>query len=357
MSYLQALLVLAPLAFAGCKDDPTNLAQSNSSGAALCAQAGGTLDPKRNECVCEAGYAWSGAMCEAAAASGQGDAPHGSSDADVVSPANLPPGPPPVPDNAATVDGGQEAEPPPPPSPPPLPPPPPPRSTPAEPEAAPESEAAKHPLDDAIETRVRRDCAAAKGQWIAKDSYCHCPQGRVLVGRVCADADLGLTRSLCERAARPGKWRKGVCACSDPASVFSPGRGGCVPMRLVSEATQRRMCESLVSRGKWDARDGRCVCPAGRLWASELCLRQEDLSSERVCESDFNQGRWDGRGKRCDCPRGKLWLDQACKDVAQVTTRAACTAEINQGTWAEDASSCVCPGTMRWEPAGKRCVR
>jgi hypothetical protein len=355
MSYLLALLVLAPLALAGCKDDPTDLAQSHSSGAALCAEAGGTLDPKRNECVCQAGHVWSGALCEASAGGGQDDAPHGSSDADVVSPANLPPGPPPVPDNAATVDGGQEAEPPPPP---PLPPPPVPRSAEAESEPAPEAAKASHPLDDAIEARVRRDCAAAKGQWIAKDSYCHCPQARVLLGRVCAaDIDGEVTRRLCERAARPGKWRKNACECSDPASVFSPGRGGCVPMRLVSEATQRRMCESLVNRGRWDARDARCVCPEGRLWASELCQRQEELSSERVCESDFNQGRWDARGKRCECPRGKLWLDQACKDVAQVTARAACAAEINRGTWAEEASSCLCPGTQRWDPAAMRCVR
>ena len=204
--------------------------------------------------------------------------------------------------------------------------------------------------------RVRRDCAAAGGEWIADDAYCHCSGGRVLLGKVCADIREGVTRSICSRASIPGQWRSGACRCPHADLSFSPGHGGCVFVRSNSLATRRRICESQINSGKWNAHSNRCMCPDGRLWAAGNCQRQDELSSEQVCVSEPNQGLWNRRSKLCDCPKGTVWLDQKCRAISAVSSRLACAGEVNRGRWSNSENLCMCPGRTHWNDSRRRCL-
>lgn len=372
IQYMFVLLIFA----ASCKDDENDFAQPLVTASALCDQAGGSLDPVKNECVCPAGFSWSGTQClsrdgrvastgssdraalrltEAEATATNTATELGNTPSDVA--VDLPvakassdpahadesdshasstissmpktPKPQPVAINPAVhAPVSQDGEP-----------------------------RRKPKAIDKNASKTQRRCLTAGGEWLAKDGYCLCAKGRVLVGEVCLEMSGQMTRSVCERAAFPGFWRGRQCHCPKVGYVFSPNRGGCVAMRLLSRATERRICESSLNRGRWQETQNTCSCPQGKIWLAEACLLQADLSSEQVCESDFNHGRWNAAGKYCQCPRGKLWFNQACRNLAKISLEEACTADINRGQWREDASECDCLDGYRWDAASKRCLR
>lgn len=350
--------------------------QSSVTAVGLCDQAGGFLDPVKNECVCPAGFNWSGTQCltpdgKSAPIKDSADKqlqlvdqqPIGSdtqaslreqqnnnslkvASAQVVNDESTtialeaakdsadlsnPSSPKPVPVAINPVGNTDDL---------------------------PDEETTNEPSSfetGRIRTTVQKNCSAAGGEWLAKDGFCLCPKGRVLVGEICLEMTGELTRSVCERAASPGVWRDRQCRCRQVGFVFSPNRGGCVAMRLLSRATERRICESSLNRGKWQESHGSCICPRGKIWLAESCLSQADLSSEKVCESDVNHGRWDPEGKYCECPRGKLWINQSCRSLSNISMEQACTADINRGRWQEASETCRCPASRRWDAVAKRC--
>lgn len=206
---------------------------------------------------------------------------------------------------------------------------------------------------------IQKSCALAQGEWIARDSYCHCPGGRVLVGQTCVQLRGKLTATECRSATRPGTWRKGACACGVEGQRFSLSRGGCTSFSLqetsFSPATQRRVCESSLHRGIWDGRKNLCNCPVGHIWHHEECRVQSSLTSRQVCTSDFNRGQWDSARKRCLCPAGAVWLDQRCHVATAVSDAAACESEANHGRWTIAARSCRCPDGKTWVRSTKTC--
>jgi hypothetical protein len=205
-----------------------------------------------------------------------------------------------------------------------------------------------------VATRLKTDCKRARGTWLEKDQYCHCPNDKVLVARRCRTLNGDVTDDACLRAPSKGKWKKGVCAC-EPGLVFSPARGGCVAKFTGDVAVMRRVCESSLNNGKWDAMNERCACPTGRVWVDELCQVQSRLRSKVVCESAANKGAWNADAKTCACPAGHTWLDQTCTKTAGVAPRTACQSEANRGRWDDGLGRCLCPGLTRWDAAAKAC--
>jgi hypothetical protein len=293
-------VLLCLFLFTSCHDDPPK-----SDASALCAKGGATLSAG-NECACPNAQRWNGSRCE----------PAGTLAAERLNGVDKPSAPPPRPPEPSVTP-------------------------------APEPEAPPMPW-------LAAACRKAKAHFDAKDSYCHCSGGDVLINTTCRSFAGQVNQLACGNAHFPGHWLKGHCDCAD-GKDFIPGRGGCVARQAMSQTTSRRICESSVNRGKWDAARVRCDCGQGRVWSGAVCELQASRPSREVCESGYNGGRWDKDKKRCDCPAGRIWLDQSCRLAAGVDPLAACVSEANQGSWVTAASRCACPRAGRWDAAAKLC--
>lgn len=323
-------LVAGLLLMFACKDEPRYVAGAAGPSAdrqRLCEGGGASFDGATNECVCAAGQKWNGIRCDATPA--------------VAATPSLPMGIAPTGIDPHTDDEEDEAP-----------------ADSANAEAA--SDTAKAPADAAtppavdVAERLAVACKRARGTWLAKDSYCHCPKDQVLVGRRCRTLKGNVTDDACLRSVSKGRWKGGDCRCED-GLVFSPSRGGCVPKFTGDVAVLRRVCESSLNLGKWDAQGSRCLCPAGRVWDDELCQVQQRLSSRAVCESDFNRGQWQADAKRCTCPAGFVWHNQACLSRGNVSDEMACNGETSRGRWDKGLNRCLCPGLTRWDSLTKSC--
>lgn len=319
-------LVAGLLLMSGCKDEPRYVAGAAGPSAdqqKMCEGGGAMFEAATNECVCGAGERWNGLRCEATAAASL--------------PSGLPPtGINPEPETSEGAAGPTDAA-----------------AGPSEATAEGGSEGTSTPAIDVTE-RLAAACKRARGTWLEKDGYCHCPKDQVLVARRCRTLAGNVTDDACLRSVSKGRWQAGTCAC-DPGLVFSPGRGGCVPRFAGDVAVLRRVCESSLNLGKWDAQGERCRCPVGRVWHDELCQVQQKLSSKSVCESDFNRGQWQAAAKRCTCPGGQVWHNQTCLARTSVSDATACASETSRGRWEASLNRCLCPGLTHWDSAAKRC--
>lgn len=315
LAFLASLTVLG-----ACKDEPRYTASSESAAvdrARLCTDGGATLDQASNECVCTEGQSWSGIRCEAPAVA----------TTPVVEAAVPPSSQDPEPEDASSAVAADPA-----------------------PDPAPAPLAA----DADFASRLKNACKRAKGTWLENDLYCHCDSDKVLVARRCRTLTGNVTDDACLRAVNKGKWKQGVCSC-EPGLVFSPSRGGCVAKFTGNTAVLRRVCESSLNNGKWDAMGDRCRCPEGRVWAGELCQVQQRLSSKTVCESGTNRGTWQNYIKQCACPTGFFWIDQACQRATTVSDQEACESESNRGRFDAALVRCLCPGLTHWRADTKSC--
>lgn len=343
------LAVFVSVLFSGlaCLDRGGQNGPQGAASASLCEQGRARFDATRNECLCAPGQTWNGEQCEDQqhAAPNAGQSP---------SPLTLQDTPSPVPDTASHIPPAVNR--------------------------APQQPLMEHDASDApaetetpqqgaasVQTSTRQNqrsslvqqlkaaCGQAGGSWVAADAYCYCPKAKILAGNKCVKAPGYVTKSLCTSALSPGRWSKGQCSCDGTGKIFSPARGGCVSMRIVSETTLRRLCESSLEGGRWNAWEHRCDCPSRKIFAHERCYAQAELSSEKVCESEFNRGRWDHHQKLCLCPRGRVWLNQTCTLAGSVEASLACRSEANGGSWDDKLGTCVCPQGGQWKPAEKRC--
>jgi hypothetical protein len=351
-------LALLALSSTQCRNEPATSA-SGSAGidrSRLCKDGGADLDERTNACVCPDAAKWDGFKCVAAG----GDQPSAASMTDAENA------------NAPATERDLEAK------------------------AAKEAKALADKLSegatplpaadkDVADSDVAKDdgksvtadaktsggagavaaaCRRARGVWLEKEAYCHCPDGKVLVGSTCRTLPGVVTDDACTRAVHKGRWVKGHCLCGE-GQVFSPSRGGCVaPLTGESATMGRRVCESSMNRGRWDARGVRCDCPEGRIWIGEACEVKGNLTSREICESDYQGGKWDPTRRRCACPARRspdgsggmqMWIDQACRPAATVSEPTACVAESNGGRWNAALKTCVCPGGDKWDAAARTC--
>lgn len=368
-----SLAIIAALA--ACHDDEPKKSAAKTS-AAICVEGGALLLAATNECSCPETQRWNGTRCEGgtalvgnskgtaaaeaarAAAHAEASAPRHDKDLSVKSPvavAGMPT------DKDTGVKPAVDA---------------------AAPHAAPELAAA---LPKAVQNAVAAEgdaasgakvtpnpdkqpasrggnlgeaCKAAGAHFDAKDNYCHCPGGDVLIGSTCRSFAGQVNELACTGVQRPGHWFKGRCDCVE-GKDFIPGRGGCVARRSTLAVTARRICESSINRGKWDAHRGRCDCGSDRVWSAALCQVSAAIPSREVCESGSNLGKWDKDRRRCDCPGGRVWIDQSCRLAGSVDPLAACVSEANGGRWIAAENRCDCPAyagrAPRWDARQKVC--
>lgn len=199
-----------------------------------------------------------------------------------------------------------------------------------------------------------RACRIAGGSYLAAQQYCHCPDGKVLMGRRCRLTDGRMTDDICLRAINKGRWQGGVCSCPE-GKVFSPGRGGCVEPFTGDSTILRRICENTVNQGKWNERQHLCMCPAGKVLFGETCVPKTNLRSADICESRQNRGAWDSHARACRCPEGQIWFNQSCENLADVDSSAACHGDLNKGRWNKAKNTCDCPRGTSWNAARKSC--
>ena len=298
--------------------------------AQLCQDGGASIDTTSNECICSGGTTWNGVRCDVAETS---EASH------LAEP--------------ATVDTPAPAD--------------------AEPEHSKSPEVAPTPLPEAAKSLdveptkveessaeflglVRRACRIGNGTWLKKFEYCHCPDGKVLMGRRCRPMEGRMIDDVCLRAVKKGTWKDGVCACAE-GEVFSAGRGGCVKTQLTDKTVLRRICENSMNRGRWNDAAAECSCPAGKMMIGETCENKSKMTSPEVCESPANRGKWNPAGKSCDCPDQKIWANQTCLALDQIDAESACISATNKGTWAKNKSLCTCPKGKHWLPSKKICAK
>ena len=320
-----ALLSLLSIA-AACKDEPPTVESATSARTKSCRDGGAEFNAESNECVCPYAAHWTGARCEPDSEAKAAVKP------DTEAPA------------MATVAPVE----------------------PAEPVKVEEQKPEPAPLEPSpatgglVDEALRRVCRQAKAHWVDDGNYCLCPKSQVLVGKACRDVGGRITDDACLRAVHKGKWKKGDCVCG-PDQVFVPARGGCVSRLSPSDTPNlvllRRVCESSLNHGKWDAKAARCNCPTGRIWHDEICQSQQKMTSRAVCESAFNQGSWDKTAKVCGCKPGYFWLNQQCLAARTVSEKAGCEAESSRGSWNLSLSRCICPGLAKWDGKSLRCVK
>ena len=203
---------------------------------------------------------------------------------------------------------------------------------------------------------VHRACRIGNGTWLKKFEYCHCPDGKVLMGRRCRPMNGRMMDDVCLRAVNKGTWINGVCECAE-GEVFSSGRGGCVKTLLTDKIILRRICENSMNNGRWNETAGECSCPAGKMMIGETCENKSKMSSSDICESPAIAGKWNSARKSCDCREQKIWANQSCLSVAQIDAESACISGTNKGKWVKAKSLCVCPKGERWVLSKKMCMR
>lgn len=321
-TFIRALALLSLLSVSACKDEPPTVESATTARTKFCKDGGAEFNAETNECVCPYAAHWTGARCEA-----KGDTP-AAPQPEAAAPAVA---------SVAPMEPKEVEEP--------------------QPEPAPVAEAQPAPSGDQA---LRAVCKRAKAHWVEDGAYCLCPRGQELVGRSCRDVGGRVTDDMCQRALYRGKWKKGDCRCG-PDQVFVPARGGCVarlaPTETPNVTLLRRVCESSLNHGKWDAAAARCNCPPGRIWHDEICQTQSKLTSRVVCESSFNQGTWDKSAKTCACKPGYFWINQRCISARTLDEKAACEAESSKATWNGAANRCICPGLTKWDAKTLACVK
>lgn len=339
------------LAGCACEDEEKTAALSTIQHAHQCSDGGALFDARNSVCVCGSNQTWSGTRCDQTAAVPPAEPAKVTNVTDTATAPNTG-------HESGTMNLGE-----------------PPHAPPVPPAAKPKTSASVDPA------HLQASCRRAKGAFLPDSNYCHCPAGGVLVGQTCRVLTR-VTDDVCQRALARGKWvtATGECLCA-AGKVFSPNRGGCVAPYQVKAAghdappahpgkkgkgkfaskgfdsgdmIQRHICETKMNGGLWDAAEGRCTCPQGRVYAGELCVVQHRLTSREVCESDSNRGAWNKGQKRCGCPTGQMWLNQGCVRVSMLDGATACNAESNGGKWDKGRNVCVCP-KGRWNAAAKSC--
>jgi hypothetical protein len=275
--------------------------------AQLCRDGGATVNEATNECECSTGLIWNGVRCDVdrsvLESRKQNPSSGGPAETDAATgPAQDEPVPQQA-DEAAvevTAEIMRRMKP-----------------APAKPESEPATAPATAPEDVAGDSswipQLIRACRIAGGDWLQRHKYCHCPDGKVLMGRRCRLTYGRMTDDVCLRAVNKGVWKGGICECPR-GKVFSPGRGGCVEKFTGDSVIMRRICENTVNQGKWIQRLERCRCPDGHILVGETCVLKTYLRSEDVCESFENGGTWNAATKRCACPAGKSWINQSCSE-------------------------------------------
>jgi len=332
-------LLLLPLfasVLSGCHNKPTTLradAPSNAVAAGACNEGGASYDIASGQCVCDSKGVWNGSHCEDAKSAPpkaepkdekiNSDGTHESAGID-LSEKSEPSEKSETPD-ATTKDAASAAA----------------------------TALAKSSNSD--RKALAKRCHRARGKWLAKENFCDCPYGKVLIGGICHKLPGHVTDDVCLRALHKGRWQHGRCECSDDL-VFAPGRGGCVaPLVAQSGKVARLTCESTLNNGHWDRMGGTCTCPAGKIWINELCQIKQQFNSREICESSYNKGHWDFSTKLCQCPSDKLWINQACSLKKSVTMAIACASEHGGGTWNAESQRCICPRLGHWDPVSLAC--
>lgn len=327
-----------------CTGDPTARSSAQKSNDKLCGLGGAQYDQARNECICPEGFRWNGTRCSEgmptpAPAEALSDAAVSSHPA-IDHHAGL--------KSFETGDEGNDSD--------------------------DEHEHKGHGGDESelstlgenslqgnlsfqdVASKLKVVCRRAGGYWVESESYCHCSRGQVIVGQKCRTLPGRVTDDACLRAIAPGSWQDGRCECAQ-GLVFSPARGGCVPPRPVgaSVVLSRRICESSLNNGKWDARHNACRCPTGEIAVADLCQPKERFSSREVCEGNINSGQWNAQHKRCECAPGRVWVDQSCKPTGAVDPKTACEREASGGRYDLKLARCICPGLTRWREEERAC--
>ncbi|MBM4251635.1 MAG: hypothetical protein FJ146_06670 [Deltaproteobacteria bacterium] len=336
MGYMRRFAPMFALfvAFA-CHNDPSGKDADVNEKSKVCVAAGATLSATTNECECAGGSKWTGSRCDSEAGSKDKAqlteaqpatlAPQVSTLREVT-PATL------LPENKAK-DGR--------------------RSGIAKTDKA---DAQVQSLTPHQLAALKTNCEKAHAKWMGGESYCLCPEHKVLVGAKCQAIRNQVSDAACTSAVRPGRWSKGDCRCSG-GETFIPERGGCVAAKSVAGNTLKFTCENGLNSGKWDDSKNRCNCPSGRIWWHESCALMSRLSSSKICESEFHGGSWDGVQKRCQCPKGRMWLNQSCLDPHALPSRNVCESEWNRGTWNQKRQSCACPRGGQWNSKNLTCTR
>lgn len=273
--------------------------------AQLCRDGGATVNEISNECECSAGLAWNGVRCEVDGSVIVNQAQTVSSGSietteTTASTADSNPAQQPV-DEAAVEVTAEIMR----------------RMKPSPEKGASEpaefTKAGPAAGERSWIPQLIRACRIAGGAWLERHQYCHCPDGKVLMGRRCRLTYGRMTDDVCLRAVNKGVWRGGICECPN-GKVFSPGRGGCVEKFTGDSVIMRRICENTVNQGKWIQRLERCRCPDGHIMVGETCVLKTHLRSADVCESSENGGTWNAASKLCNCPAGKSWINQSCSE-------------------------------------------
>jgi hypothetical protein len=296
----------------------------------LCQDGGATIDQSTNECICTGGTTWNGVRC---------DVPSKEDSAGNVE-ATVPesPPPPPVLPEIEKADSLGDTE--------------------KDVSEAISSEVDVPKVEESSAeflSLVRRACRIGNGTWLKKFEYCHCPDGKVLMGRRCRPMNGRMIDDVCLRAVNKGTWNGGICECGE-GEVFSPGRGGCMKTPITDKTLLRRICVNSMNLGRWNDTIGECSCPSGKIMVGETCENKSKMTSSEVCESAANSGKWDVISKRCDCPNQKIWANQSCLGVGEVDAETACISATNRGTWIKAKGRCACPKGERWIPSKKLCI-
>lgn len=284
--------------------------------AQLCRDGGAAVNEVTNECSCATGLVWNGVRC---------DVVHSSAP---VTPAETPVAKVPAPAPAPVIVE-------------------------TKPQPIPAS-GGSSPVPDWLPELIRA-CRIGNGSWLKNHQYCHCPDGKVLMGRRCRPMSGRMMNDVCQRAVKKGEWMNGVCVCPAGQS-FSPGLGGCVDAPVSDKTILRRICGSSMNQGRWNEKTSSCTCPAGKMLVDETCVSKSKLTSATVCTSPVNGGEWEPSTKSCSCPDGKIWINQACLGVGLVDAETACLSELNRGTWIKKKGQCGCPGQQRWIASKKICI-
>lgn len=285
--------------------------------AQLCRDGGAAVNESTNECICTTGMIWNGVRCEAVPVPPEselasGDTPVEKIPSKPVVIEKIPQSPAPTEKNGKT----------------------------AAPDWLPE---------------LKRACRIGNGSFLKSNQYCHCPNGKVLMGRRCFPMNGRMLDDVCLRAVKKGTWTNGVCKC--PAGqTFSPGLGGCVDAPVTDKTILRRICSNSMNDGRWNEKSSTCTCPVGKVLIDETCVSKSKLTSATVCTSQSNAGTWDPARKVCNCPNSKIWVNQSCLESGDVEAESACLSELNRGKWNKKKGQCECPGRKSWIAAKKMCL-
>jgi hypothetical protein len=297
--------------------------------AQLCQDGGASIDAATNECICSGGTTWNGVRCDVVA---KDDASNLTEPEGIDTPVAEIEQPKAVEVVSTTIPSPEPVKP-----------------AEAEPVKAEESSPDFLAL-------VHRACRIGNGVWLKKFEYCHCPDGKVLMGRRCRPMNGRMIDDVCLRAVNKGTWKDGICTCAE-GEVFSAGRGGCVKSAMTDKTILRRICENSMNNGRWNDVVGECSCPVGKMMIGETCENKSKMTSAEVCESPGISGKWDATEKTCDCPEKKIWANQTCFSPAEIDAESACIASTNRGKWVKSKGLCACPKGERWIPSKKICIK